>query len=193
MNDLREPWSPLPEHIEATVQTIAELHAEHEASAERAERVADEVRARLGRPISILLLLGAVGIWIGFNLALPAVGQAAVDQPPFGWLQLALSALAVLMTIVVLISQRRAETLNSRRDQLVLQLAFLSDRKESKIIALLEELRRDDPLIKDRMDHEAQAMAETADPKEVLEAIEETHQELRSEIREQEQKKREDT
>jgi hypothetical protein len=68
--------------------------------------------------------------------------------------------------------------LAGRRQQLMLQLAFLSDHKQAKIISLLEELRRDDPLIHDRHDHEAEAMTHTSNPAEVLDAIRDTRDAL---------------
>jgi uncharacterized membrane protein len=63
------------------------------------------------------------------------------------------------------------------REQLTLELAILSEQKTAKAIQLLEESRRDNPLIRDRVDHEAEAMAQPADPHSVLEAIKETHAE----------------
>ena len=51
---------------------------------------------------------------------------------------------------------------------------MLSEQKTAKVIELLEESRRDNPLIQNRVDQEAEAMAKPADPKTVLEAIKET-------------------
>jgi hypothetical protein len=45
------------------------------------------------------------------------------------------------------------------------------------VIQLLEESRRDNPLIRNRIDQEADAMAQPADPQSVLNAIKETHAE----------------
>jgi uncharacterized membrane protein len=84
----------------------------------------------------------------------------------------------VVMTIVILISQRRAEMLADRREQLMLQLAFLGDRKQAKVIALLEELRRDDPFIRNRTDREAAAMTESPSPTDVLDAIAQMRKEI---------------
>jgi uncharacterized membrane protein len=172
MNETEAP--PLPQHVESTVQAIANLHADHDATAERADRIADAITHWLGRPFAGLIVLGFVLLWMGINLVLPGSGITAFDKPPFAWLDLILSLSAVLMTVIILASQYRAETLAGRREQLMLQLAFLSDHKQAKIVALLEELRRDDPLIKDRVDHQAQAMTKTTDPTEVLTAIKET-------------------
>jgi hypothetical protein len=41
----------------------------------------------------------------------------------------------------------------------------------------LEEFRRDIPIVDDRVDDQAEAMAEPADPEQVLAAIKETHAE----------------
>jgi uncharacterized membrane protein len=56
-----------------------------------------------------------------------------------------------------------------------LELAILSEQKTAKVIQLLEEFRRDNPMIRDRVDYEAEAMAQPADPQSVLAAIKETH------------------
>jgi uncharacterized membrane protein len=57
----------------------------------------------------------------------------------------------------------------TRREQITLELAILSEQKSSKIIELLEEFRRNDP---NQGDHEvAEALAEPADAQVVLDAI----------------------
>jgi uncharacterized membrane protein len=175
---MSEPAPPLPEHVESTIQASAALHAEHEASANLAERLADWVTARLGKPVSVALLVVFVLAWIGVNLGLRVFRLPAFDTPPFEWLELLLSFAAAFMTIVILASQHRAEVLAGRRQQLMLQLAFLSDHKQAKIIALMEELRRDDPMIHDRRDHQAEAMTRTTDPSEILDAIREVRDAL---------------
>jgi uncharacterized membrane protein len=71
------------------------------------------------------------------------------------------------------VSQGRAQL----REQLNLELAILSEQKTAKVIQLPEESRRDNPLIRNRVDQEAEAMAQPADPQSVLDAIKETHDE----------------
>jgi uncharacterized membrane protein len=51
------------------------------------------------------------------------------------------------------------------------ELAILSEQKSSKIIALLEEFRRNDPNQGNRREEVAEALAEPADAQVVLEAI----------------------
>ena len=75
----------------------------------------------------------------------------------------------------ILSTQRRDDELASHRDQLTLELAILSDRKVAKVIELLEELRRDDPSLRKRVDHAAVEMSASADPQTVLDAIKVSH------------------
>jgi uncharacterized membrane protein len=57
---------------------------------------------------------------------------------------------------------------------LALDLAILSEQKSAKIIRLLEEFRRDSPEIHDRVDLEAEAMAQPANPQSMIQAIKES-------------------
>ena len=60
----------------------------------------------------------------------------------------------------------------------MLELALLSDQKTAKLIALMEELRRDDQLIHNRFDSRAEELTKTVDPETVLQAIREVHEQL---------------
>jgi uncharacterized membrane protein len=82
------------------------------------------------------------------------------------------------MGVLILSTQRRADQLASLRDQMTLELASVTERKVAKVIELLEELRRDSPELKDRIDHEARQMAERINPREMLTAIKDTHEEI---------------
>ena len=118
--------------------------------------------------------------WILLNLLLPAFGYKAWDDPPFSWLQGATGVAALYMTILILATQRREDQLASHREQLTLELGILSEQKAAKIIELLEELRRDLPDVRNRVDHEAVALSAPADPEAVLNAIKDTQDEMPS-------------
>ena len=79
---------------------------------------------------------------------------------------------ALLTTTVVLITQTRQGKLAEQRAQLDLQVRLLAEQKTAKLIALLEELRRDLPEVKNRHDAEAAAMEQSTDPHAILDAIE---------------------
>jgi len=73
--------------------------------------------------------------------------------------------------IVVLVKQNRLAKMEERRTHLELQVNLLTEQKATKIINLLEELRRDLPMIKDRHDAEAAAFQQPTDPESVLAAL----------------------
>jgi hypothetical protein len=54
---------------------------------------------------------------------------------------------------------------------LILQLTLLSEKKTAKIVALLEEMRRDSPQIPNRVDQEAIAMTQHVNSDEMLGAL----------------------
>jgi uncharacterized membrane protein len=133
--------------------------------------------ALLGRPGFIGVLTVIVVGWIGLNLLAAALGYRPIDPPPFPWLGGAVSLLSLYMVVLILATQRHEDQLAQHREQLSLELLVLSEQKTAKVIQLLEESRRDNPLIRNRVDQEADAMAEPADPSSVLDAIKEIHAE----------------
>ncbi len=167
----------LPTHIEETIRSIARLHAEHHRNATRLQRIVDRLTAFVGRPRFIGILTLTVIVWVGGNLAALLLGGAPLDPPPFPWLDGAVSLGALYITILILSTQRREDQLAQHREQLTLELAILSEQKTAKVIELLEEMRRDMPSLRNRVDAEAEAMAVPADPQSVLEAIKESHAE----------------
>ena len=61
------------------------------------------------------------------------------------------------------------------KDQMVEteQVNLLTEQKVTKLIHLIEELRRDMPMVRDRHDPQSKALQERTDPLKVLSAIEE--------------------
>lgn len=160
---------PLSSHEADSVEAVAALHRDHHAHSSRAQRLIERAIAVLGRPFAAFALVAAVGGWMAL-----AFNNAGTDvaNPVYGWLGLVATVCALLMAILILVTQRRADELAERRAQLTLQLAILSDKRSAKIIALLEELRRDHPGIANRLDPQSEAMARPIDPGKITEAIE---------------------
>jgi uncharacterized membrane protein len=174
----------LSSHIEETVRTVAQLHAEHHEKSTTAERAIDRATALIGRPSSIAFLILGVLLWAMWANIHSRLGIGPFDAPPFPWLQDILTLAGVLMGVLILTTQRRADRLASLREQMTLELASLTEKKVAKIIALIEELRRDSPQLVDRVDDEAREMAARADPHAMLGAIRDTHEEMTSKIEE---------
>jgi uncharacterized membrane protein len=166
--DLPSLEADLAAHVQEAVETIASLHRDHHEASSRLQRATDWVTARLGRPAVMGTILIGMATWIGAALVLTG-GQ--IERPPFVWLELAATLSALVIAMLILVTQARQEQLVERRDQLTLELAILNDRKLAKIIALIEELRRDAPDVADRHDKESEEMATPADPNAVMAAI----------------------
>jgi uncharacterized membrane protein len=169
----REPppsEAPLGASVADTVDSLAEFHRAHYREASRLQQSIDWLTEKLGRPIVVIVLLSGIACWAAYAAATTGGG---IDKPAFGWLELFGTLAALVVSVLILVTQRREDQLADRRAQLILELALLADLKSSKIISLLEELRRDHPDVADRIDHETDDLATPADPKAVLAAIEE--------------------
>jgi len=143
------------------------LHAEHRLETGRLQGAVDNLTAIVGWPGFVALASAAIVAWVACNL----VSARPVDPAPFVGMQAVLTGAAVLITSLILTTQRREDQLAGHRAQMILELSALNDQKISKIIALIEEGRRDNPQVKDRIDSEAAAMSTPADTRAVLEAI----------------------
>ncbi len=172
-----QPLPILPAHIEDTIRSIAQLHAAHHQGSSPLQRAADRMTRFMGRPRFIGLLTAFVLAWLGINLLTLWLGVWTFDPPPFGWLEFLISLVALYMVVLILTTQRREDQLAEHREQLTLELAIVSETKTAKIIGLLEEMRRDSPMLPNRIDEEADAMAAPADPQAVLDAIKLSHDE----------------
>jgi uncharacterized membrane protein len=153
----------MPEHVGQKIQTIAELFAKAERRVGRHQLAIERMTHAVGRPATAYALAFVVAAWIFANGFAPHFGARPLDSPPFAWLQLAASISALLMTVTILTTQNRVAKLAQQRAQLDLQVNLIAEEKIAKIIALIEELRRDLPSVKNRKDSLAEAMTEAVD------------------------------
>jgi uncharacterized membrane protein len=162
---------PVPPHVEETVAAIAALHAAHYREARALQKAVSRATRGIAQPAMLIVSTVAIAGWITLNLALPEFGRAALDPFPFPLMSAAVSTIGLYLAAMILITQRHDDELATRREQLTLELAILSEQKSAKIIALLEEFRRNDPNQGDHRDKMAEALAQPADPQVVLDAI----------------------
>ena len=161
----------LSDHISDNVEGVVALQRREDEALSPAQRRLAWLGQFVGRPSYLLGVLLTAGLWVIFNFAAPRIGFRSFDEPPFPWLDLLLTFVALMTTTVVLIGQNRQTRLEERRAHLDLQVNLLTEQKVSKLIHLLEELRRDLPMVKDRHDAQANALQERADTGKVLSAI----------------------
>jgi uncharacterized membrane protein len=154
------------DHIDQSVQAVTDVHRQHQQSATPLQRALAGIVSVLGRPWATLALILLVFAWMAYN----TWGPRPFDRPPFMILESAATLSALLLSALILATQRRDDLLANRRDELTLELALLNERKTAKVIALIEELRRDLPDVADRRDAESERMAMAQDARSMLEA-----------------------
>jgi uncharacterized membrane protein len=160
-------------NLEKNIQAIIALHDQAESKLTQEQRLIEKGTAWLSRPAFIYWSLAGMLGWVLYNFIAFRVGFVYLDPPPFPILQDALSIASFLVTIMILSAENRQGKTQERQGQLDLQMNLLAEQKITKIIALVEELRKDLPSVKNRHDPEACIMQEATDPLEVLNALEE--------------------
>jgi uncharacterized membrane protein len=166
------PEAELPPSVNENIGTIAEFYARHDEDVSATQKLVEKIALFLGSPGYVAGNLVLIVVWIGGNLIAADLGKTPFDDPPFFWLQGLIALNAFIISTTVLIRQNRMSRLADRHAHLDLQVNLLTEEKSSKIIALLEDLRRDMPNVRNKTDHEAEELARHADAKAVLSAIE---------------------
>lgn len=164
----------LSDHINQNIADIVELQQRDIESTSLAQRRLERVSRLVARPTYILVLLGLVCGWIGLNALEQRLGLHAIDPPPFVWLQGLLTLVALLTATVVLIAQRRQTKVSEERAHLALQINLVTEQKVTKLIHLIEELRRDLPMVRNREDPHAAALEQRTDTAQVVSALKNT-------------------
>jgi uncharacterized membrane protein len=174
--------SHLPTHVQEAIQAIAAMHASHREQANWLDRFIDRVTARVAKASFLFVLAALLVSWTFFNVSAHPFGLDAFDAPPsFPLLSFLVSCAELFIAVLILASQTRADRLANLREQMTLETVLLNTQKASKLIDLMEELRRDSPNVKDRIDAEAMEMAGLPDHDTVLNAIQEINENLPAE------------
>ena len=165
-------------YVRETALAIAELHAAHNDQSTTTERWIRRAVNSVSSPWFLgVVTIGVTG-WVFANPVLVRLGYKAFDPAPYNLLQGVLTLLAVYVSLGILAAQRRAGVLADLRAQVTLEHSILTEHKAAKIIELLEELRRDHPEIANRPDREASALSVPTNPKDVAEAITQSHADI---------------
>ena len=164
--------SELNNLVGQNIETIIEHQLRSEQGPDQHQRTIETITKNVGRPRFLYLILLVVALWVGVHGLLALFGVASFDPAPFYWLQGLIGLSALLVTTMVLITQNRQAKQAEHRRHLDLQMTLLVEQKVTKVIALIEELRRDLPSVQNRVDSQAEAMQEVVDPQTVLSALE---------------------
>jgi uncharacterized membrane protein len=163
----------VPEHVSDNIDAILALQARAEQALRPDQRAIEGLARVLGQPRSLYGLLCAVVAWGAYNSWATAKHAPVFDAPPFFYLQGFIALYAAVTTTIVLITQNRQQKDEQRNAHLELQVSLLAEQRTAKIVALLEELRRDMPNVRNRVDPLADALQEAVAPTAVSSALDE--------------------
>jgi uncharacterized membrane protein len=159
--------------VSEDIESVASIRARAQQRLGKHQRMMEVLTAALGKPRTVYLTLSIVVAWVALNGVAPKLfGWHSIDPPPFFWLQGMIALSALLMTTLVLITANRQTRNAEERSHLDLQVNLLAEHKVAKLIGLVEELRRDLPMVRNRVDREADVMQEAVDPHAMLDALE---------------------
>jgi uncharacterized membrane protein len=161
----------LSAHIDQNIESIVALQNREWETVGVAQRRVEAVGRWLGRPLYLVGLLTAIAVWVSINVVRDTRG--GWDPPPFELLDGVMTLISLITTTIVLIAQNRQTKLEKQHTHLELQVSLLTEQKVTKIINLIEELRRDLPMVRDRHDAHAEALQESADTAKVVAALQE--------------------
>jgi len=164
----------IPPPVRQNITTIAELLRSFEERASGHQRAIEAIIRRVGRPKTLYGLVALVAAWMIYNVVARWMTWPLFDPPPFNLLCTILSVFSAAVTTMVLTAQLRLRGDSERRAHLELQVSLLAEQEATKVIQMLEELRRDLPNVRDRHDEMAEAFQEAIDPKSVISTLEET-------------------
>src|SRR5690606_26614419 len=118
----------------------------------------------------LLLNILWFAIWIPANLGL-VPGIAIFDPFPFGLLTMVVSLEAIVLAIIVLISQNRASRLADLREEMSLQVDQISENEVTKVLELLVKISKQQGIDLSH-DRELQMMLRRTDTDEMIEELE---------------------
>ena len=162
----------LSEHIDQNIESVAALQRRERGMTSAPQRLVERISRIIGRPAYLVVLLAVVVAWVGANVLTP-FGMTAFDPPPFELLDGVLTFSALVTATIVLIAQNRQTQREQQHRHLDLQVSLLTEQKVTKLIHLVEELRRDMPMVKDREDPHAAVLQQATDTAAVVSAMEE--------------------
>jgi uncharacterized membrane protein len=168
-HEASEKVDPISENI----QTVADLHKRAEYKVSAQQRAVENITNFLGRSRFLFIILVVVALWIVVNVLLPTFGLPSFDPPSFIWLQGIITLAALLQATMILITQNRQNMLSARRMQLDLQVSLILDQKMSKLITMVDEMRRAHPELENGTDPHIEAMKKTVDPHHSMKKLEE--------------------
>lgn len=99
-------------------------------------RMADQLATFFGSVTFLIITLSFFAVWLVINLGL-IPGIPIFDPYPFVLLITTVSLEAIILTVIVLMSQNRQSYINSLREEVDFQVNKITEKEVSKILRLL--------------------------------------------------------
>jgi uncharacterized membrane protein len=172
--DHTEPSQRLEnEQINQNIHAVLDFYTREDEKTSFWQHAIEQLSCTIGQPACLAGILLVVALWVLIELTTRWLGFLAFDPPPYFWLQGMIGLAALITTTVVLTRQNRLAKLEEQSAHLALKVTLLTEQKVTKLIDLIEELRRDLPNVKDRHDPEAEVLQQSMSPDMVLAALDE--------------------
>jgi uncharacterized membrane protein len=163
----------LPSSTRENLELLADFKDREESQLSGAQALIERISSFFGNPAYFAFVLGFILFWVLLNLWGLHQGWQHVDEPPFAALQGLVSSNALLLTIAVLIRQNRMAHIAEHRSHVDLQVNLLTEQKVTKILQLVDELRRELTELRHRPDAEVAELSKPADAHALIHAIKE--------------------
>ena len=172
MPSMQSEGEKVSQKTEENLSAVLEFYANETRKLSRAQRLLEQIVRVNGQPVFLVMAMAFVLAWIGVNAWLEFMHRPAFDPLPYHLLHGVVSLGALVTATMVLIKQERLGRLAEQRDHLDLKVMLLTEQKAAKMIELIEELRRDLPDVRDRLDSGAAVLKEPLSPDIVLATLE---------------------
>lgn len=117
------------------------IKAKADQKRSRAEKFADWLTEGFGSMFFLVFNVILFIVWIVWNKA-PFAGMVPFDPFPFSLLTSAVSLEAIILAIIVFMSQNRSSKIAELREELHLQINFMAEREITKVISMLLTISR---------------------------------------------------
>ncbi len=166
-----ENQTTFSKHVEEAAKTTAAMQFDHLYKSTRLQNSIARITIIVGKPAFILTITAFILMWMSINIFAPIFGYEPSDPYPFFGLSFWISSLALYVSLIILATQHRDEEISWQREEFSLQLAILNEQKMSKLIQLVDELRKSQVGSSNAIDKEAHAMSSAEDLKKVQESV----------------------
>jgi uncharacterized membrane protein len=171
----QDPPSPaeLPSSARENLEVLSRFQDREEEQISGVQLAIERISRFFGSPAYFAFVVVFIVLWVLVNTWGLRHGWHHVDAPPFQWLQGLVSSNALLLTVAVLIRQNRMALVAEHRAHLDLQINLLTEQKVTKILQLIDELRRERTAQHGHTDEQVTEMSKPADAHALMHAIKE--------------------